>query len=131
VGIAAEQFLQWEDYDNFRNYWLFGANSLVSRRPYVFTVDPQKNLILGPAPDADYVIEGEAYQAPQGLANDTDLPSMPGQFHMAIVYKAMQYYGAYENAPDVYDRGMDGYDRLMRELMQDQAPQVGFGGSLC
>lgn len=130
AGVAASQILPWQPYDSFRNYWMFGANSLVNGRPFMFSVDPRKNLVLGPAPNEDYVIEGEAYLAPQPLVNDADTPSMPDQFHMLVVYKAMQYYGAYENAPEVYDRGAAQYGPMLSRLTVDQAPQITWGGAL-
>jgi hypothetical protein len=130
LGQSNEQILPWLPYDSFRNLYLFGANAQVQARPTLFSVDPQKNLVLGPAPNEDYVIAGEAFLAPQPLVNDADTPSMPSQFHMLVVYKAMEYYGAYDNAPEVYERGKAQYGPMLVRLTIDQAPQFTFGGAL-
>lgn len=130
LGISNEQILPFLPYDSFRNLYLFGANRTLQARPVMFTVDPQKNLLIGPSPDAEYVIDGEIYRQPAEFSGDNDYPSMPSQFHMVIVYRAMMAYGAYENAPEVYDRGEQEYKRLLARLIIDQTPQIGFGGSL-
>jgi hypothetical protein len=130
LGQSNEQILPWLPYDSFRNLYLFGANAQQQTRPVLFSVDPQKNFVLGPAPNADHVISGEAFLAPQPLVLDADAPSMPSQFHMLVVYKAMQYYGAYENAPEVHDRGLVHYGPMLSRLTIDQAPQITWGGAL-
>lgn len=129
-GIGAQQYLPWRHYDTFRNQWMFGAQSLVASRPIEFSVDPHKNLLLGPIPDQNYVVTGEAYLQPTNLVADADFPTMPPQFHMLVVYKAMQYYAGYENAPEVYDTGDLNYRRMMTQLVLDQAPQIELDGAL-
>lgn len=130
LGVSNQQILPWEPYDQFRNLYLFGANSLVSARPILFSVDPHKNVVLGPIPNETYVISGEAYLQPAPLVNDNDIPTLPDQFHMLIVYKAMMYFGGFDAAPDVYDRGEIEFKRMMLQLQMDQAPQITFGGPL-
>ena len=55
---------------------------------------------------------------------------MPARYHMAVVYKAMQKYGAYEAAPEVYARGEKGAKRYMQMLEIDQMPGVTNGPPL-
>lgn len=130
VGVSNEQILPFLPYDQFRNLYLFGANRTIQARPILFTVDPQKNFLVGPVPNDTFVIDGEVFAQPQEFINDTDLPRMPAQFHMAIVYKAMQSYGAYENAPEVYSRGQGEYGKMLARLIIDQTPTIGYGASL-
>jgi hypothetical protein len=130
LGKSNEQILPWLDYDRFRNLYLFGANASMQQRPIMFTVDPQNNLVLGPAPDADYVVSGEAFLLPGALVADTDYPSIPAQYHMILVYKAMMMYGRYENAPEVRQDGEIQYSRMLLELTIDQAPRLHWGGPL-
>lgn len=129
-GIGNEQILPYLPYDQFRNLYLFGANRARSERPILFTVDPQKNFLVGPAPNEPYIIDGEVYRQPVEFTGDADYPEMPPQFHLIIVYLAMMKYGAFENAPEVYDRGELEYKRMLVRLTIDQTPQIGFGGSL-
>jgi hypothetical protein len=49
---------------------------------------------------------------------------------MAIVYKAMMYYGAYESAPEIYDQGEKGYKDFLSRMMSDRMPQLRLAGAL-
>lgn len=129
-GLSNEQVLPHLPYDQFRNLYLFGSNRLQQSRPVLFTVDPQKNFLLGPCPNEAYIVDGEVFAQPSEFVNDTDYPSMPSQFHLAIVYKAMMHYGQHENAPEVYQHGELEYNRLKARLIIDQTPKIGFSGTL-
>jgi hypothetical protein len=130
LGVGNEQILPFLPYDQFRNLYLFGANRSQQARPVLCSVDPQKNFLVGPIPNEPFIIDGEVFAQPQEFANDIDIPRMPPQFHMAIVYKAMMSYGAYENAPEVYSRGEGEYKRMLARLIIDQTPTIGYGASL-
>ncbi len=88
--VASEMDLPYLPYDMFRNAYLFGAERTRTQLPLHFTVDPQKNFLLGPIPDAAYVINGEGYALPTELTQDSDRPTMPSQYHMAIVWRAVE-----------------------------------------
>lgn len=129
-GFASEQILNFLPYDNFRDLYQYGSMRLTSQMPVIFTIDPSKNFLLGPTPDDIYNINGEGYALPTELVLDTDRPTMPSQFHMAIVWRALMYYGQYEGAADAYSHGQNEYLRLMGLLMNDQLPAVTFGQPL-
>jgi hypothetical protein len=130
MGVSNEQILPHLPYDQFRNLYLFGANRSLQQRPILFTVDPDKNFVVGPSPDASYTIDGEVFGQPTDFVNDGDYPSMPPQFHMIIVYRAMLHYGQFEAAPEVYQHGEIEYKRMLTRLIIDQTPQMGFCGTL-
>jgi hypothetical protein len=50
---------------------------------------------------------------------------------MAIVYRAMMFYGGYEAASEVYQRGEQEFVKLMRRMTADRLPEVSFAGTLC
>lgn len=129
-GVTDEMILPYKPYDDFRNLYMFGAMRTNAMRPVFFTVDPQKNFLLGPLPEDVYVINGEGYSKPIELVADTDTPSCPDQYHMAIVYRAMMHYGEYEAAPEVYQHGEMEFNRLMHRLEIDQIPTMDFGAPL-
>jgi hypothetical protein len=50
--------------------------------------------------------------------------------HLVIVYKAMQFYGLYEAAPEVLMRGNTEFSRLMNQLEREQLEEVSLGNPL-
>lgn len=129
-GFGSEQRLAYLPYDTFRDLYQYGTMRTTQQMPVIFSVDPSKNFLLGPLPDGIYCVNGEGYALPTEMAADTDRPSMPSQFHMAIVWRALMYYGQYEAAPEAYSHGQNEYNRLMSKLYADQAPTITFGPPL-
>lgn len=130
-GVGSEIELVYMPYSQFRNLHLFGNMRELRQMPYNFTVDPSKNLLLGPIPDDVYNINGECFAMPTEFSDDTDRPTLPSQYHMMIVWRALMYYGQKENAPEAYSHGQNEYLRLKGLLMNDQLETVEFGGALC
>lgn len=130
LGYGSEQRLNFLPYDTFRDMYQYANMRLTSQMPVVFTVDFSKNFILGPIPDDVYTINGEGYALPTELTKDDDRPTMPSQYHMAIVWRALMYYAQYESAPEAYSHGQNEYNRLMNRLLVDQMPVITFGAPL-
>lgn len=129
IGVQDEQWLvEWE-YQVFRNTYRF--NLQVNGRPVVFAEKPQgKAIMLGQIPDDVYIITGEYQQRAWSLVNNDDTPDIPVEYHMAIVYKAMEYYGLYEAAPEVLARGQKQYQALLTQLEHEQLQEVHLGNPL-
>ena len=128
--VANETFLQQVDYDVFRNGYILGTTRSTEGYPSVVTIQPDKTIRIALVPNsADYVIVADYIKYPTELALDADIPEMPTRFHMALVYKAMEWYAAYENAPEVGMRGAQAYRKMMDDLRQDQLPKItrGYG----
>jgi hypothetical protein len=127
-GVLSEQIGNFMPWDDFRNIYIY-ANQLQNyTRPVIVSVGPDKSLWFGPIPDSTgYTITCEAWLAPQMLAVDTDVPLMPPQYHMAIVYKAMMKYARYESAPEVAAGADEELDRMMNKIYIDQLPVMGSG----
>ncbi len=130
TGNAGEIPMGWMGYDNWRDTYLFGGNRSVRARPVEFSIGPDKSINLGPVPAAGYTLTADYFTAPTVMTTDTDTPAMPVQYHLAIVYKAMMFYGGYESAPEVYQRGELEFGKLMDRMTLDRLPEVGFGGPL-
>ncbi len=131
VGVSNEMFLDWVPYDTWRDAYMLGAMRTVQTRPVAFAIGPDKSICLGPPPNALYTVTGDFYVAPTLMAVDTDVPALPdAHFHMAIVYKAMMMYAGYESAPEVFQRGQQGYASLLKELEAKRAPEMSFAGAL-
>ena len=129
IGIQDEQWLvEWE-YNVFRNTYRF--NVQVPSRPVVFAENPQgKAIWLGPIPDDIYIITGEYQKRAYSLVANADVPDIPEEYHMMIVYKAMQYYGLYEAASEVIMRGQSQYQALLTQLEHEQLQEVYLGNPL-
>lgn len=122
TGVADEQYLVEWAYEDFRDIYEFGVHA--HGRPTIFAVrDRDMAIVLGDTPNAAYTVRGQYQKSPQTLAAATDIPEMPNQFHSAIVYKAMQFYAAYEAAPEVMARGITGYNDMLRRIVRKQAPR--------
>ena len=65
-----------------------------------------------------------------GIEDDDDTPALPVQFHMAIVWRALQFYGMYESAPEAVARGEREFDKAMARIAIDRLPGVGLAGAL-
>jgi hypothetical protein len=154
VGVTAANFGKWVE-DSFRNYataasytneifmdpitfeswrnsYMYGAMRNVKTRPVAAAIGPDKSVCVGPPSDGSWTVTGDYFIAPSQMAADIDVPTgLPLQYHMAIVYLAMQMYAGYESASEVFQRGEAGYNKALAELERQYAPRIGFAGSLC
>ena len=125
-----EQLMNYMDYNTFRNLYQYGNMRTTYARPVVVSVTPEKYLGFGSIPDAAYVIVGEYYTTPVPMSADADTPLLFDRFHMMIVYRAMTFYGSYEAAAEVVDRGTKEFTRLMNRLDIDGLPTITSGPPL-
>lgn len=131
-GIRTEVFLQWMDWEDYRDWYLYGNMRLTYGMPISIAQQPGDHALgLGLIPDAvGYTIDGQYFRAPSSLALDADVPLMPARFQMLIVYLAMQYYGDYEFAPEVTQAGKTQFKQMLRRMMDDQLPPIEVGAPL-
>lgn len=130
TGIAAEGWVTYLPWQDFRKVYKFGARANVTGSPIHITIDPQNNLVLGPKPNDIYTVTGEYQMAPQVLAVDADVPEMPDRFHDLIMYRAMEKTASDASAPERMDRAIRDGNRLMRALEAEQLPQVMLGAPM-
>lgn len=124
-GTNGEMFMTPVTYDHWRDVYQFGTYRTTQTRPTVIADgDVGHKLCLGPVPEAGYTLVGQYYKVPSYMTSDADIPELPEQFHMAIVYRAMMEYAAYESAPEVYQRGEIKYKQMIHRLERDQAPRI-------
>lgn len=128
AGVAGEKYLLPLPWASFRDLYKKGTQT--NNAPVHVAVDPQRNLVFGPKPDAAYTITGEYQMSAQVLAADADTPEMPSDYHQLIVYEAMKKYGAFHSAPEVSARGITEGNKVMRQLENNQRPECGLAGPL-
>lgn len=129
-GVANEQYMYpliWEDY---RQMYLYGATRTAEGLPSYFSVHPDKSLDFYLVPDNIYTITGEYFKVPAELSGDADIPIIPSQFHMIIVWRALMFYAGFDAANEKYATGKTEYKKLLMRLEFDQLPQMTFGGPL-
>jgi hypothetical protein len=130
AGMKSEIFMPYIDYEVWRDGYEYGALRQVQTRPTVITITPDKSIGLAPFPIAGYTVLGDYYRIPTEMSGNTDIPALPTQYHMAIVYKAMMAYGSYEGASEVYQRGEMEYSKWLRRIHRDRMPEIMVGGAL-
>lgn len=130
VGTNSEVFMDFIHYDTWRNNYMYGALRNTKTRPLQFAISPTKGICLGPVPIDGYTISCDYFTAPVELSGDSDDPIMPTWYHMAIVYRAMMFYGGYESATEVYQRGELEFGKLMSRMTADRMPEITFAGAL-
>jgi hypothetical protein len=129
-GVGDEQVVPFIPYQQFRDLYNFGTNRTLQQRPTFYTIDPTKQLLFGPTPDAVYNINGEYYKAPAALTADADVPAVEDKWHPLIVWYALRYYAYFESATEVLARAELHIDRLLPKFLNDRLPQIGFGAPL-
>lgn len=130
-GVQDQIFLGWISYDAWRNSYAFGAEQTVTTRPVAIAVGPNNSICVGPYPTSAYTLTGDYIRAPAIMTVSTDTPTnLPLQFQIAIVWRAMWYYGMYENAPEVVARADRSYRQTVRLLANLRVPMITAGRAL-
>lgn len=131
TGYRDEIWMSEVSYDVWRDSYMYGAQRDVRTRPISIAIGPDKSVCVGPVPNGNYTVTGDYFTSPAVMADDTDVPvGLPVSHHMIIVYDAMRMYAGYQAAPEVYQRGDAGYQRLIRELEWKYLQRLTSGGAL-
>lgn len=129
AGVPSEIFLPYVEYDYFRDVYQLGNLRTSQVQPTVMTITPEFSIGLQ-TPAAGYTITGDYFTVPVAMTADGDIPSIPTQFIMSIVYGAMMDYAAYESAPEVYQRGQQAYYEYLRQMEKNRLPEIQAVGCL-
>ena len=124
VGESDQNPLPFKPYSVWRSEYRNQMNVRADDRPTMFTILPDNKIRFEARPDKVYTIEGEYKRTEQVFASDNDTPTgLPDKFHMIIVWRALMYYGTFEDAPEVIDQAETEYDKMIRRLEHEQLPQ--------
>lgn len=125
TSVGNENFMTFMPYDRFIDTYRIGTTRTAEGYPNIISVSPTNSLLLSLIPaDTSYVIGGTYYKGVQTLSADDDIPEMPERFHMAIVYKAMKYYGRWESAPEIVASSNELFGLIYAQLQDDQLQPV-------
>lgn len=126
---ADETPLVFMGYDQWRDTYLISSLRSVTTRPYVVTIGPDMSVCLGPPPNALYTVEGDYWIKPSLMSANADVPTgLPTEYHMAIVYKALDKYAQYASAPEAAGAAKKGYIPLIYKLSRNYAPRFTMAG---
>lgn len=129
--LRDETFVFGRRWPDFRDYWRFSSRRDVISRPLEVAVTPNRSLALGPLPDRQYYVQFEYVKLAPPLVADTDVPLLPEEFHMLIVWVALRHYGAFEAAPEVVMRAEASANEMMTRMFINQTDEISVGGPLC
>jgi hypothetical protein len=115
---------------SFEDYREQSRMGLQTSIPTQWAMRPDGAIVFNALPESNGVLKYEYYRTPALLSGNEDTPRLPERFHMLIVYKAMTYYGYYENAPEVLQQGTRLFDAMSAKLSRDQLPQLLVAGPL-
>jgi hypothetical protein len=125
VRINGNQLIELK-YTEFRDHFSTASKG----RPSYYCIMPNGQMKVNTLPDHIYLITFDYYKKPQELGANTDIPWLPAEYHLLIVYEAMLSYGGYENATEVYQRARIKYDQLSMDVERTQLPQLELAGPL-
>jgi hypothetical protein len=120
-----EQWLDYWEWDLFRDAHLLGSEATTPGRPIDFSIKADRTLHLWPVPDNNYTVVGEYWKRPDTFSADTSEPLFPDEFHMAVVYRALMFYAGYQEALTQYQRAEKEFKRLMFSLENNQLEMFG------
>ena len=144
AGLGADRFRRWRLDDDTYNPWLYidgSPNTLWplqytqldefrelyvyrtwgATTPVAWTFDEANQLIVGPQPALAYKLRMEFWKSPTELAADEDAPDMPEEFHLLLMWRALQEVAKFDAAPEVLARAEKNHAGLMHRLLLDQA----------
>ena len=124
-NTAAEWPIRFLPYERFRGRFIVGDQTAAA--PQFWTQSPQGNFMIGPKPDlGTYKLRADYFMAPDELAEDNDVPGMPDQFHMLIVWDALMHAASFDAAPEVHSRARDNSEKMLNSLIDHQGEKIKF-----
>jgi hypothetical protein len=130
TGTSDESRLGELDYNQYLNLYQYGASRTATGRPDIFCITPGNGIGLGPVPLGGYTVSADYFKVATEMTADIDTPSLPTQFHMAIVYRAMMFFGVSEAASEVYEEGLTEFRAIMAQIEDHQLPEMLEAGPL-
>lgn len=117
-------------YDDWRILYDFGNNAVTQGRPTRYAIAPNNDFKIGPKTVVPYVLRGWYRESVVEFAADADVPGMPLQFHMLIVWKALMMRGLPNAQSELVAYGEAQYTQLLNEMELDQTPRIGKAGPI-
>ena len=120
--------LTWMNWELFRQR--YPAPLIVDGEPSAWSIRPDKAFVVNAKPTVDWALSVERYTNPVPMTADADVPALPSEHHMAIVYKALLLYANFEEAGVTRATAQAEYNRHMMALGLNELPEWSFGDPL-
>jgi hypothetical protein len=128
AGVGYEDRMWYVPYENWQQ-GVFETGTRPEARPVRFTIEPDGQMAMDPTPDAIYTVNFDYRRTLHELTSDSDAttgtPIIPARYHMAIVWKALEYFAATREVPQgqrtKWERNLS---RVMNELHYNQLPKM-------
>lgn len=89
-------------------------------RPQRILLLPDRTLQF-PAPlDAAYTLQADYYSTAEALINNADVPGLPEQYHMAIVWRSVMHYAQHEEAVQLLQLAGASYQQLLSQMLASE-----------
>ena len=142
--FGAARFRRWRMDDDDYNPWLYISGSVNSLWPLTFTqldefrlmyvyrtwgattpiawaIDENNQLLVGPQPALAYKLRMEYWMSPTVLTADIDAPDMPEEFHLLLMWTALEQVAMADAAAELLTRAQAHKIELRTRLLLDQA----------
>jgi hypothetical protein len=129
-AVPDEYYLVYEPWAIYRPSYQYGTLRTQTSKSRVITVKPNKNLFLWPIPNGIYTVNGQYFMQPDIMTDDSDIPIFPSNFHLAIVWRALMFYGANLAANEAYSHGRAEYKKIMRKMEVNRIEKMRYGAPL-
>lgn len=124
-GVNGRLFMQFREWEDFRGMQVPPA---AGSQPIIYTVRPDGQLQYYPVPSVACTVVHEVKLVNQVLAADADVPRIPANTHMAIVWKAVMIGCGKTNNFSRFDTSEENYSELEDILLRDCIPKTAFRG---
>lgn len=94
-----------------------------------YTIKPNGRITFNENIDTQ-TVSFTAYRKPALLSANTDVPLLPEQHRMVIVWMALQDYAMYDEAPELAQKASWHYAQMLAELTRDYLPEMELPGAI-
>lgn len=106
---------------------MFPTDLLASGSPWAWSVRPDKAFVVNAEPTSSLALSVERYMNPTVMDADDDVPIIPPEHQMAIVWRAVMYYAGHDEASALYQHARAEYMKIRNAMGYRQLPSVGYG----
>lgn len=126
TGVSDEREVTFIDWEIFRARYLRGTQN--TNRPTEYTISPAGEICFGAVSNDTYTAKGEYWKSNQTLSANSDTPECPTDYHMAIVWRALQMLKIHDEDMVKTQKDIDGlYEGVMFKLRRNQLPMPRIG----
>ena len=129
-AVTDETYLTYFPWNKFKELYLYGSQRTQTERPTIFSIKYDDSISLWAIPNDTYTVNGEYFKTAQTMTLDADEPLIPTAYQMAIVWKGLMLYAAYNSVPDAYSHGQQEYKSILRKLEFSQLDRMTWGNPL-